>query len=135
MNAATQAHTVPKFYLRGFVAPEPKNGLGPFVWFGSLTTGEVNRVHQRAFRSPQAFTTDPAALIRLAHRLRTISRRLNVRQQPRYESSLPPNPKKEPPCLQRYGAFLHGRLRERQAGWIWKRSGYITGIPMWMFRW
>src|SRR5947208_335465 len=53
MNAATQAHTVPKFYLRGFVAPEPKSGLGPFVWFGSLTTGEVKQ------RSPKSLSITP----------------------------------------------------------------------------
>ncbi len=53
MNAATQAHTVPKFYLRGFVAPEPKNGLGPFVWLGSLTTGEIKQ------RSPKSISIAP----------------------------------------------------------------------------
>jgi uncharacterized protein DUF4238 len=42
MNA-TRAHTVPLFYLRGFVTPESKNGLDPFVWLGSLTTGEIKQ--------------------------------------------------------------------------------------------
>src|SRR6266704_3328220 len=53
MNAAIQAHTVPKFYLRGFVAPEPKNGLGPFVWLGSLRTGEIKQ------RSPKSISIAP----------------------------------------------------------------------------
>src|SRR5438552_12934308 len=53
MKAATQAHTVPKFYLRGFAANEPKNGLGPFVWLGSLTTGEIKQ------RSPKSISIAP----------------------------------------------------------------------------
>ncbi len=43
MNTATRAHTVPKFYLQGFVAPESETGCDPFVWLGSLTTGEIKR--------------------------------------------------------------------------------------------
>src|SRR5947208_940228 len=47
MNAATRAHTVPRFYLRGFVAPESEarndSVVDPFVWLGSLTTGEIKR--------------------------------------------------------------------------------------------
>jgi hypothetical protein len=43
MNAATRAHTVPKFYLRGFVAPESEVGADPFVWLGSLMTGEIKK--------------------------------------------------------------------------------------------
>ena len=39
----TRAHTVPKFYLRGFVAPEAERSHDPFVWIGSLTTGEITR--------------------------------------------------------------------------------------------
>jgi len=53
MNAATQAHTVPKFYLRNFVASEAKNGLGPYVWLGSLTTGEIKQ------RSPKSISIAP----------------------------------------------------------------------------
>ena len=40
---ATRAHTVPRFYLAGFAAPESEKGPDPFVWLGSLTTGEVQR--------------------------------------------------------------------------------------------
>lgn len=42
---ATQAHTVPRFYLRGFVDPasESTPNIDPFVWVGSLTTGEIKR--------------------------------------------------------------------------------------------
>lgn len=40
---STRAHTVPKFYLSGFVAPESERERNPFVWVGSLTTGEITR--------------------------------------------------------------------------------------------
>ena len=40
---STRAHTVPKFYLRGFVAPEAEGSRDPFLWIGSLTTGEITR--------------------------------------------------------------------------------------------
>ena len=42
-NLGTRAHTVPKFYLHGFVAPETEGSRDPFVWIGSLTTGEITR--------------------------------------------------------------------------------------------
>lgn len=40
---ATRAHTVPRFYLSGFTAPESEGSSDPFVWLGSLSTGEVKR--------------------------------------------------------------------------------------------
>ena len=40
---STRAHTVPKFYLSGFVAPESERERNPFVWVGSLTTGEITK--------------------------------------------------------------------------------------------
>ena len=40
---AIRAHTVSRFYLSGFVAPESEKMPDPFVWLGSLTTGEVKR--------------------------------------------------------------------------------------------
>jgi hypothetical protein len=40
---STRAHTVPKFYLNGFVASEMKRERDPFVWVGSLTTGDITR--------------------------------------------------------------------------------------------
>lgn len=40
---ATQAHTVPRFYLRGFVAPESETTPDPWLWLGSLTTGDIKR--------------------------------------------------------------------------------------------
>lgn len=47
MKSATRAHTVPKFYLNGFCAPESDRKAGapidPFVWIGSLATGEIKR--------------------------------------------------------------------------------------------
>ena len=39
----TRAHTVPKFYLRGFVAPSSEREQDPYVWFASLATGEIKR--------------------------------------------------------------------------------------------
>lgn len=38
-----RAHTVPKFYLAGFVAPESEEDRDPFLWIGSLMTGEIKR--------------------------------------------------------------------------------------------
>jgi Protein of unknown function (DUF4238) len=40
---STRAHTVPRFYLSGFLAPESESGRDPFVWLGSVSTGEVKR--------------------------------------------------------------------------------------------
>jgi hypothetical protein len=39
----TRAHTVPRFYLGGFVAPESESDSDPFVWLGDLVTGEIKR--------------------------------------------------------------------------------------------
>jgi len=43
MLMATRAHTVPRFYLRGFAAPESESNADPYVWVGILETGEVKR--------------------------------------------------------------------------------------------
>lgn len=40
---STRAHTVPKFHLSGFLAPESEQDRDPFVWLGSVTTGEIKR--------------------------------------------------------------------------------------------
>jgi hypothetical protein len=40
---STRAHTVPKFYLNGFVAPGSESERNPFVWVGSLATGEITK--------------------------------------------------------------------------------------------
>jgi len=53
LSMATRAHTVPKFYLGGFAAPESLNDRDPFVWIGTLATGEVKR------RSPKNVSTVP----------------------------------------------------------------------------
>jgi len=39
----TRAHTVPKFYLSGFVSHESASSADPFMWVGSLKTGEITR--------------------------------------------------------------------------------------------
>lgn len=38
-----RAHTVPRFYLAGFAALEPEKKRDPFVWLGSLSTGNIER--------------------------------------------------------------------------------------------
>lgn len=50
---ATQAHTVPRFYLRGFVAPESEATRDPWLWIGSLKTGQIKR------RSPKNVSIVP----------------------------------------------------------------------------
>jgi len=40
---STRAHTVPRFYLRGFAAPESEKNPDPFVWLGSLSNGKIER--------------------------------------------------------------------------------------------
>ncbi len=42
---ATRAHTVSRFYLKGFVDPESegKAKVEPWVWIGDLHTGNINR--------------------------------------------------------------------------------------------
>ena len=39
----TRAHTVPKFYLKGFTAPASSNSGDPFIWIGRVKTGEIRR--------------------------------------------------------------------------------------------
>jgi uncharacterized protein DUF4238 len=53
VRAATRAHSVPKFYLEGFVAPESESASDPFVWIGILQTGELKR------RSPKNISITP----------------------------------------------------------------------------
>jgi len=50
---ATRAHTVPKFYLSGFAAPESSAVGDSFVWMGTFATGEVKR------RSPKNISIVP----------------------------------------------------------------------------
>jgi len=40
---STRAHTVPKFYLRGFEADESKASQDPYLYRGCLRTGEIKR--------------------------------------------------------------------------------------------
>lgn len=40
---STRAHTVSRFYLNGFAAPESDGTPDPYVWLGSIATGEVKR--------------------------------------------------------------------------------------------
>jgi hypothetical protein len=47
----TRAHTVPRFYLNGFVGPDQTDSKDPFIWMGSLLTGAIQR------RSPKNIST------------------------------------------------------------------------------
>jgi hypothetical protein len=38
-----RAHNVPRFHLNGFSAPESDSTRDPFVWLGTLATGEVRK--------------------------------------------------------------------------------------------
>jgi hypothetical protein len=40
---STRAHTVPKFYLNGFVEPGSEHHRDPFVWVASLITGDITK--------------------------------------------------------------------------------------------
>lgn len=53
MSAATRAHSVPKFYLGNFVAPESESTPNPYVWLGTLITREIKR------RSPKNISIFP----------------------------------------------------------------------------
>lgn len=39
----TRAHTVPKFYLNGFIASPLANRRDPYLWLGSLKSGEIKQ--------------------------------------------------------------------------------------------
>lgn len=47
----TRAHTVPRFYLSGFIGPDQTKRKDPFIWVGSLHTGIIQR------RSPKNIST------------------------------------------------------------------------------
>jgi hypothetical protein len=51
----TRAHTVPRFYLAGFVDPESEELRDPYVWLGSIKTGMIVR------RAPKNISTIPGA--------------------------------------------------------------------------
>lgn len=59
MDSATRAHTVPKFYLQGFVAPESEADSNSFVWIGSLTTGEIRRRSPKNISIARGFYDGP----------------------------------------------------------------------------
>jgi len=66
---ATRAHTVPRFYLNGFVAPESEGTRNPFVWVVSLKTGEITRrspknisIARGLYDGPGGFTEPDATI-------------------------------------------------------------------------
>ncbi|MEK6407865.1 MAG: DUF4238 domain-containing protein [Acidobacteriota bacterium] len=58
----TRAHTVPRFYLGGFVAPESDAYQDPFVWVGSLTTGDIIRQSPKNISIVPGLYDGPGAL-------------------------------------------------------------------------
>jgi hypothetical protein len=42
-SGGTRAHSVPKFYLSGFVSPTSVESRDPFLWVGSIKAGETAR--------------------------------------------------------------------------------------------
>ena len=66
---ATRAHTLPRFYLSGFVAPESEGDRDPFTWVGSLKDGEIRRrspkniaIAPGLYDGPGAFSDQDASL-------------------------------------------------------------------------
>ena len=59
---ATRAHTVPRFYLNGFVAPESSGAADPFVWLCSLTTGEIKKRAPKNISISQGLYDGPGGL-------------------------------------------------------------------------
>jgi hypothetical protein len=59
---ATRAHTVPRFILRGFAAPESRSGREPFVWVASLKTGEITRRSPKNVSIARGFYDGPGGL-------------------------------------------------------------------------
>src|SRR5438552_16120567 len=45
MKTTTRAHTVPRFYLRGFAAPESEDviNIEPYIWLAQLGTNGIKR--------------------------------------------------------------------------------------------
>ncbi len=42
-HLATRAHTVPRFYLKGFVSENVRSGEVPYLWVGSIADGKIVR--------------------------------------------------------------------------------------------
>ncbi len=59
---STRAHTVPRFYLGRFVAPESESGRDPFVWLGSVSTGEIKRRSPKNISTARGIYDGPGAL-------------------------------------------------------------------------
>jgi hypothetical protein len=84
---ATRAHSVPRFFLAGFTAPESDRGPDPFVWLGLVSAGEVNAGRPRISRSFVVYTTAQGDSTTQASPSRLISRRSSRRPRPQYERS------------------------------------------------
>lgn len=59
---STRAHTVPRFYLSGFQAPESEGGRDPFVWHGAVATGEIKRRSPKNISIARGLYDGPGAL-------------------------------------------------------------------------
>lgn len=60
---STRAHTVPRFYLNGFVAPASKLNRDPFLFIGSVTTGLISRRSPKNVSINRGFYDGPGGLL------------------------------------------------------------------------
>jgi hypothetical protein len=58
---ATRAHTVPRFYLRGFVAPKSENviDIEPYVWLATVGTNDLRRAAPKNVSIERGFYDGP----------------------------------------------------------------------------
>ena len=80
MKSPTRAHTVPRFYLRGFIAPESDHTTHaePYVWLGSIATGEVRRRSPKNISIETGYYDAQVALMHLMPRSNVILPRLRA---------------------------------------------------------
>jgi|GEM_PF-2074485 len=70
----TKAHTVPRFYLDGFVDTAVPPGQEPWVWIGDVKTGDIVRRSPRNVSIARGFYDGPGGLV---DRNQTIEKKLS----------------------------------------------------------
>jgi Protein of unknown function (DUF4238) len=60
---ATRAHTVPKFYLNGFVTHRIKHGEEPYLWIGTIADGKIVRKAPTNVSVLPGYYDGPGALV------------------------------------------------------------------------
>jgi hypothetical protein len=60
---ATRAHTVPKFYLNGFVGDRIKHGEEPYLWIGTIADGKIVRKAPKNVSVHAGYYDGPGALV------------------------------------------------------------------------